>query len=222
VPSRAWRETAAAGPVTLLENMKPKIVIIDYGMGNLRSVQKAFEVSGVNPKVTSSRFDIGKADKIILPGVGAFSQAMHELKKNGLIEVLKDKICSGTPYLGLCLGLQILFSSSEEGSAKGLGLLPGKVKKFNGNEKVPHMGWNTLSLKKRNCPLMKGVSKKDFFYFVHSFYAVPEDKNTILSTTDYGINFCSSIWQDNIFATQFHPEKSQQAGLRIIGNFIAC
>jgi glutamine amidotransferase len=197
------------------------IALVDYGMGNLRSVQKAFESHGAKPKLTSRAADIEKADKIILPGVGAFGQAMLELKKRRLLPVLKEKIQSGTPYLGLCLGLQLLFSSSEEGNVKGLGILPGRVRRFTGSLKVPHMGWNTVSLKKKDCPLMEGVGKQDYFYFVHSFYAVPEQKDPVLTTTRYGADFCSSIWQENIFATQFHPEKSQAAGLRLVKNFIA-
>ena len=191
-------------------------------MGNLRSVQKAFEVCGAKPKVTSSPADIEKADKIILPGVGAFGQAMHELKKMKLIGALKDKIKSGAPYLGLCLGLQLLFSSSEEGHVKGLGILPGKVKRFSAKSlKVPHMGWNTVSARKKNCPILKSVHATDYFYFVHSFYAAPEEKDVMLTSTRYGLEFCSSVWKGNIFATQFHPEKSQSAGLNIIKNFVA-
>ena len=197
------------------------IVLVDYGMGNLRSVEKAFEARGARPKITSSISEIEKADKIILPGVGAFGQAMQELKKRKLIAPLKEKILSGTPYLGLCLGLQLLFSTSEEADEKGLGVLPGKVKRFRGDLKVPHMGWNTLSVKKKDSPLMKGVRSTDHFYFVHSYYAVSDEKETISSTTRYGIEFCSSVWKDNIFATQFHPEKSQENGLRLVENFIA-
>ena len=202
------------------------IALIDYGMGNLRSVQKAFEVCDARPKITSSASDIEKADKIILPGVGAFGQAMSELKKRKLTAVLKDKVQSGTPYLGLCLGLQLLFSSSEEGDVPGLNILPGKVKRFSAKTypglKIPHMGWNTLSIKKKDCPLMEKVKDADYFYFVHSFYAAPEEKDIVLSTTRYGVDFCSSVWKDNIFATQFHPEKSQRAGLNLVENFVSC
>ena len=198
------------------------IIIIDYGMGNLRSVQKAFEARGARPKVTSDPAEVEKADKIILPGVGAFGQAMQELKKKKLLGALKDKVQSGTPYLGLCLGMQLLFSHSEEGNVKGLGILPGQVKRFRGNLKVPHMGWNTLSVRKDRCPLMQGVRGSDYFYFVHSFYAVPEEKEDVLTSTGYGADFCSAVWRGNIFATQFHPEKSQSAGLGIVENFIAC
>jgi len=197
------------------------IALIDYGMGNLRSVEKAFEECGASPKITASPSDIERADKIVLPGVGAFGQAMRELKKRKLTGPLKEKILSGTPYLGLCLGLQLLFSKSEEADEKGLGILAGTVKRFRGGLKVPHMGWNTLSIKKKDSPLLKGVRPQDHFYFVHSYYAVPEEKGITASTTRYGSEFCSSIWKDNIFATQFHPEKSQANGLRLIENFIA-
>ena len=197
------------------------IVLIDYGMGNLRSVQKAFEHCGQKPLISSEVRDVEKAEKIVLPGVGAFGQAMLELKKRKLTAVLKEKIQSGTPYLGLCLGLQLLFSSSEEGSAKGLDVLPGRVRRFSPRAgKVPHMGWNTLSLKKKNCPLMHGADPREHFYFVHSFFAEPQEKNIIACTTRYGADFCSAVWRDNIFATQFHPEKSQRSGLRLIGNFL--
>ncbi len=197
------------------------IAIVDYGMGNLRSVQKAFERNGAKAKITSSPDDIRKADKLVLPGVGAFDCAMHELKKRKLVKPIKDKIKSGAPYLGLCLGLQLLFESSQEGGAKkGLGIIPGTVKRFRGDMKIPHMGWNTVELKKKNCPLFKGLKDKDYFYFVHSYYAVPKESGWILATTRYGVNFCSAIWKDNIFATQFHPEKSQASGLKIIRNFI--
>ena len=197
------------------------LVVVDYGMGNLRSVEKAFEAAGERPVVSSDPKRLEKASKIVLPGVGAFTQAMGELKKLKLIGPLKEKIQSGTPYLGLCLGLQLLFSFSEEGNVKGLGILPGRVRRFRGDLKVPHMGWNTLSLKKKDCPLLHGVSSRDYFYFVHSFYAVPDQRDAVLSTTRYGVDFCSSVWKGNIFATQFHPEKSQTAGLRLVENFIA-
>lgn len=199
------------------------IALIDYGMGNLRSVQKAFEACGTMPKITSSSLDVEKAGKIILPGVGAFGQAMRLLKKMKLLDALKDKIRSGTPYLGLCLGLQLLFSRSEEGNVKGLDILPGHIKRFpvKGRLKVPHMGWNTLSMRRKGCPFAEGVRASDYFYFVHSYYAVPEETSVVLSTTRHGREFCSSVWRDNIFATQFHPEKSQDAGMRIVKNFIA-
>ena len=201
--------------------MSKGIVIVDYGMGNLCSVENAFLKNGARVTVSSKPGDIEKAGKIVLPGVGAFTQAMQELKKRGLAELLKEKISSGVPYLGLCLGLQLLFSQSEEGRrVKGLGIIPGEVRRFRGDLKVPHIGWNRLSIRAKKCPLLKGVSHQDYFYFVHSYYAVPEDKSWIASTTDYGVDFCSSVWKDGLFATQFHPEKSQRSGLQLIRNFI--
>ncbi len=201
-----------------------RVVIIDYGMGNLRSVQKAFEKNGARPKVSSLAKDIERADKIVLPGVGAFTAAVRELEKRKLLSIIKEKIESGALYLGLCLGLQLLFDESEESigkaKVKGLGVIEGRVRRFRGNMKIPHMGWNTINIKKKNCPILKGIGPKDYFYFVHSYYGVPQDSSWNLSQTRYGVDFCSSIWKDNIFATQFHPEKSQGSGLRIIKNFI--
>ncbi len=196
------------------------IVIVDYGMGNLRSVQKAFEAAGAAARVTDSAREIRQAEKIVVPGVGAFSHAMKELQKRKLVGVLKEKIADGTPYLGLCLGLQILFAGSEEGpKTRGLGVVGGCVVRFRGKLKVPHMGWNTLDFKK-DSPLTRGLKSGGFFYFVHSYYAVPEDAKDVLATTRYGINFCSALQKGNIFATQFHPEKSQSAGLALIRNFL--
>ena len=200
--------------------MKKKIVIVDYGMGNLRSVEKAFEKAGARVAVSAKPSEIRDADKLVVPGVGAFGHAMRELKKRGLIGPIREKIESGAPYLGLCLGLQLLFSSSEEGSEKGLGILRGSVRKFKGSMKVPHMGWNSLKFSEKNCPIFKGVGPRDYFYFVHSFYAVPEKKTDVVATTSYGKPFCSAVWKDNIFATQFHPEKSQMVGARVIRNFV--
>ncbi len=201
------------------------IVIVDYGMGNLRSVQKAFEKNGAKAKVSSSKKDIARAGKIVLPGVGAFTAAVRELEKRDLVDTLKQKIQSGTPYLGLCLGLQLLFEESEENEGKkkalGLGIIRGRVKRFRGKLKIPHMGWNTLHITKKNCPLFKGIRNEDYFYFVHSYYGVPNEPSWNASLTRYGVDFCSGIWKDNIFATQFHPEKSQEAGLKMIKNFIA-
>lgn len=201
--------------------MKPSpIVIVDYGMGNLRSVQKAFEKSGARAAVSSDPRVVEKAGKIVLPGVGAFTHAMRELKKLKLAEPIREKVLSGTPYLGLCLGLQLLFERSEEGARMaGLGIVPGRVKKFRTALKVPHMGWNTVATKK-GCPLFKGTGRDDHFYFVHSYYGEPEDKSWISGTTEYGRKFCSAVWKGNVFATQFHPEKSQAAGLRLIRNFV--
>ena len=201
--------------------MKDRIVIVDYGMGNLRSVQKAFEACGAKPVIASDGVSIKRAGKIVLPGVGAFTHAMRELGRLKLVEPLKEKIEAGTPYLGLCLGLQLLFSRSEEGQkVHGLGVIPGVVRKFRGSMKIPHMGWNTLELAKKNCPVFKGVKPEDHFYFVHSYFGVPEDASWIEARTIYGKTFCSAVWKGNVFATQFHPEKSQKAGMKLIKNFI--
>jgi glutamine amidotransferase len=205
------------------------IAIIDYGMGNLRSVEKGFHKVGIDVTVTNKPDVVKKADAVVLPGVGAFKDCMRELTDLELIDAVVDAIKKGKPYLGICLGLQVLFSESEEfGKCMGLDVLRGKVVKFDfelptpnsqlSTLKVPHMGWNEIKMQKSN-PLFKGITDKSYFYFVHSFYVVPEDKSIIATTTDYGIDFTSSIWKDNIFAVQFHPEKSQSAGLQVLKNF---
>ncbi len=202
--------------------MNPKIVIVDYGMGNLRNVQKGFEHVRSEAKVTRNKKEIERASAIVLPGVGAFKDCMQNLEKFGLIEPLLRSIEKGKPYLGICLGLQILFSESEEfGSQKGLDLLKGRVVKFRPDleHKVPHMGWNTIE-KEREVPLLQGIESGDFLYFVHSYYVIPEEKEWTATFTPYGKPFVSSIWKENVFATQFHPEKSQQKGLRILENFV--
>ena len=202
--------------------MKPTIVIIDYGMGNLRNVQKAFEKIGLEARLTRGKREIEKSSAIVLPGVGAFKDCMENLKKYGLVEPLLRSIEKGKPYLGICLGLQILFSESEEfGSYKGLDLIKGKVVRFvpDPEHKVPHMGWNTIE-KEKEGPMLQGIESGDFFYFVHSYYVIPDKTQWISSLTTYGKPFVSSIWKENLFATQFHPEKSQQKGLRILESFV--
>jgi len=201
--------------------MDPKIVIIDYGMGNLRNVQRGFERIGFAARVTRSKREIEKASGIVLPGVGAFKDCMVNLDKYGLIQPILRSIGKGKPYLGICLGLQILFSESEEfGLHKGLDVVKGRVVRFNPDpeHKVPHMGWNTVEIEKE-VPMLKGIRSGDFFYFVHSYYVVPEKKEWTATSTRYGTSFASSIWKENIFATQFHPEKSQDKGLRILETF---
>ena len=198
------------------------IAIIDYGMGNLRSVQKGFERVGREAVVTSDAKTILSAGKVVLPGVGAFPDCMRNLEQNGLIDVVHQTIKSGKPFLGICLGLQLLFTESEEfGISKGLDIIKGRVEKFKIQDstfKVPHMGWNSISIKRR-APALQDVPDNSHVYFVHSFHVVPEDKNVIATTTDYGIEFVSSVWKDNIFAVQFHPEKSQTLGLSILKRF---
>ena len=201
--------------------MKPKIVIIDYGMGNLRNVQKGFEHIDVGATVTRNKKEIAGASAIVLPGVGAFGDCMENLEKYGLIEPILRSVEKGKPYLGICLGLQILFSESEEfGNKKGLDLIKGKVVRFQPDpeHKVPHMGWNTVE-KVREVPLLDGIESGTFFYFIHSYYVNPDEGKWNLTMTRYGIPFVSSIRKENLFATQFHPEKSQQKGLRILENF---
>ncbi len=201
------------------------IAIIDYGMGNLRSVQKAFEKFCSNVVVSASANDILKADKIVLPGVGAFKTAMDELKKRGLIDPIKESIEKGRPFLGICLGLQLLFSESEEGGRiKGLDVIKGKVKRFKHKDglKIPHMGWNQIRTTndERRTTILDGVTDGSYMYFVHSYYVAPKDKDVILCETDYGRNFTSGVYKDNVYGFQFHPEKSQSAGLKIVENFV--
>ena len=199
------------------------IAIIDYGMGNLRSVQKGFERMGREAVVTRDPKTILDAGKVVLPGVGAFPDCMRNLEEYGLIDAVQKSIAAGKPFLGICLGLQLLFTESEEfGISKGLDIIKGRVIRFKGPEfadlKIPHMGWNSLSIK-RKAPVLQDVPDGSHVYFVHSFHVVPEDKGVIASTTGYGIDFVSSIWKDNVFACQFHPEKSQALGLSILKRF---
>ncbi|MDI7260403.1 MAG: imidazole glycerol phosphate synthase subunit HisH [Thermodesulfobacteriota bacterium] len=201
--------------------MKPRIVIIDYGMGNLRNVQKGFEHVGFEAKVSRNKKEIAGAYAIVLPGVGAFGDCMENIEKYGLIDPILRSIEKGKPYLGICLGLQILFSESEEfGYKRGLDLIKGKVVRFQADpeHKVPHMGWNTIE-KERKVPLLDGIESGNFFYFVHSYYVIPDEEKWNSTITHYGIPFVSSIYKENLFATQFHPEKSQQKGLKILENF---
>ncbi|MBI1912880.1 MAG: imidazole glycerol phosphate synthase subunit HisH [Deltaproteobacteria bacterium] len=199
------------------------IAIIDYDMGNLRSVQKAFEKIGATATATRDPNVIKDASRVVLPGVGAFKDCMKNLEDYGLIDPILKAIDSGKPFLGICLGLQLLFEESMEfGTHKGLGVIKGKVVRFpatdNPEFKVPHMGWNEIK-KEKDSPILDGISDKSYFYFVHSYYAVPDDKAVILTSTDYDVNFTSSIAKDNIMACQFHPEKSQQVGLKLLKNF---
>jgi glutamine amidotransferase len=195
------------------------IAIVDYGMGNLRSVEKGFKKVGIDATVTSSPAVVGDASAVVLPGVGAFRDCIKNLTDLSLTEAISKAIQKGKPYLGICLGLQVLFSESEEfGRCRGLDIFRGRVVRFQIKEKVPHMGWNTISIRNRP-PILSEIPDDSFVYFVHSFYVVPDDKSVVASTTDYGVTFTSMIWKDNVFATQFHPEKSQELGLKILAGF---
>ena len=196
------------------------IAVIDYGMGNLRSVEKGFLKVGTDVRVTNRPDDVERADGVVLPGVGAFKGCMSELQNLDLIDSVVASIKKGKPYLGICLGLHVLFSESEEfGSCRGLDIIRGKVVRFeNSGLKIPQMGWNQLNIRENN-PLFKDIPDKSYFYFVHSYYVAPDDSSVIATTTDYGIEFTSSVWKDNIFAVQFHPEKSQALGLQLLRNF---
>jgi imidazole glycerol-phosphate synthase subunit HisH len=197
------------------------IAIIDYGMGNLRSVQKGFERVGHQAVVTNDPAVLASAAKVVLPGVGAFADAMAELKRRDLVEPIRAAVASGKPFLGICLGLQLLFDvGHEDGRHEGLSILRGEVVRFKvpHEYKVPHMGWNQLVMRRRP-PILEGLPEGTHVYFVHSYYVVPTDPGVIATETPYPDPFVSMIWRDNLYATQFHPEKSQADGLRILKNF---
>jgi imidazole glycerol-phosphate synthase subunit HisH len=201
--------------------MRP-VAIVDYGMGNLRSVEKAFERLGHAAEVTRDPERIATAPGVVLPGVGAFGACMTNLTSLGLAEPVVHAIRAGRPFLGICLGMQLLFDESEEfGPVAGLGILPGRVVRFppDRERKVPHMGWNAVH-KLRETPALAGIEDGAYVYFVHSYYPVPSDPAVVATTTPYGIEFASSVVRDNVFACQFHPEKSQQMGLRLLDNFV--
>jgi glutamine amidotransferase len=198
------------------------IALVDYGMGNLRSVEKALARVGADVRIVSDRKSVLAADALVLPGVGAFGDCMANLEKIGLVETIREFIATKRPFLGICLGFQALFESSEEApGVKGFGLFPGTVPRFAANGlKVPHMGWNELRIREGNCPLLKDVADNSYVYFVHSYYCKPKNPSVICGTTNYGIEFCSMLWAGNVFATQFHPEKSQAVGLQMLENFV--
>ena len=197
------------------------VAIVDYQMGNLRSVQKGFEKTGHSATITSDAGELARAERIVLPGVGAFGDAMAELKRRDLVGPIRDAISAGKPFLGICLGLQLLFDVGYEGGQfAGLGILRGKVVRFElpHELKVPHMGWNRGRIL-REAPVLRGLADGTYFYFVHSYYVVPEDREVVAIESEYGHPFCAAVWRDNLFATQFHPEKSQADGLKILKNF---
>ncbi len=203
------------------------IAIIDYGMGNLRSVEKALQRAGAKVKVTSKPADVSGCDKLVLPGVGAFGDAMKELKDLRLIRPIKDAISRGVPFLGLCLGAQLLFDDSEESpGVKGLSVLSGRVKRFDLRKeslKVPHMGWNSIQgpgFRGESSEILRGVPEGSYMYFVQSYYMKPSDKDIVFTTTEYGSGFVSGVRRENLYGFQFHPEKSQALGLKILDNFV--
>jgi glutamine amidotransferase len=197
-------------------------IIIDYGMGNLRSVEKALESVGGRPRISADTNAVRKAERMILPGVGAFGDAMENLRRTGMDDAIREAVNAGVPLLGLCLGLQLLFTHSEEfGSHKGLDLIPGKVRRFNDTDvRVPHIGWNQIEDLQPN-PLLKNIADGSYFYFVHSLYVEPDLPDYVLSRTDYGLQFCSIACRNKVWGAQFHPEKSQDNGKRLLKNFLA-
>ncbi|HEY2773784.1 MAG TPA: imidazole glycerol phosphate synthase subunit HisH [Candidatus Binatia bacterium] len=198
------------------------IAVVDYGVGNLRSVSKALERVGADVRVTASAAEIDAADAVVLPGVGAFAHCMNNLRAAGLEPCVRAAAASEKPFLGVCVGMQILFEESDEfGRVEGLGILQGRVRRFQPTDKtmkVPHMGWNELSIRRR-APHLDGLADGTRVYFVHSYYVETPDPSIVATTTSYGIDFVSSAWRGNVFATQFHPEKSQGCGLAILSNF---
>ena len=198
------------------------IGIIDYGSGNLRSVYNAFRYLDVAVKVSDDPAVLAKSDKLVFPGVGSSGDAMKELSQRGLTDTIKDHIESGRPFLGICLGLQLLFTESSEGAGCGcLDIVPGKVRLFPSGKglKIPQIGWNTVDIKKTDCPIFNGIDNNSYFYFVHSYYCDASDKQYTAGVTEYGVKYTSALWKDNIFALQLHPERSQEKGLKILENF---
>jgi imidazole glycerol-phosphate synthase subunit HisH len=194
------------------------IALIDYGMGNLGSVHKALLKVGCEVEITSDAGFIAAADGVVLPGVGAFDDCMINLDKAGVIPAIKAAVAADKPFLGICLGLQVLFESSEEGKLPGLCILPGKVVRFRHNLKIPQIGWNQIHIH-GDVPLLRGVTEGSWTYFVHSYYAEPADEALVATSTDYGYEFCSAVRQGNLFASQWHPEKSAAIGLKVLENF---
>lgn len=200
------------------------IALLDYGSGNLRSAQKALLKVGADVRVAKSPDEIGNARAMVLPGVGAFDDCINALRKQELLEAAREFIKSGKPFLGICVGYQALFEKSEEfnSCAAGLGIFNGSVVKFSEKNglKIPQIGWNQIEIAKTDCPLFRGIENGSYVYFVHSFYPQPKDESIIATRTEYGETFASAIWHDNVFATQFHPEKSQRVGLQLLKNFV--
>ena len=197
----------------------PEVAIIDYGVGNLRSVEKAFAAIGCAAVVSSDTSVLRRADHLVLPGVGAFGACMNALTERGFDELVRERCAAGTPLLGVCVGMQMLFEESEEfGATPGLGLLPGRVRRFSDELIVPQVGWNQIQQRVPH-PVFAGIKDAAFFYFVHSYYCEPADDKVVLGQTDYGVAYASVVASKNVFGVQFHPEKSQTDGLRLLLNF---
>ena len=216
-------EKDTVGPTSydtiIIEMKSPHIVIINYQAGNLRSVQKALEKFGANAIISSEVRDIQQADALVFPGQGANDSSMRQLQARKLIEPIKDFVASGKPFLGVCLGLQLILEGSDEGVEPGLGILAGRVRRLPAGAKVPHMGWNQVHFRMDH-PVLKGVPNGSYFYFVHSYFAVPKSQDMVAGTTEYGVEFCSAVAWDAVLAVQFHPEKSGPIGLKLYKNFV--
>lgn len=199
------------------------IALLDYGAGNVRSVQKALTAAGGDVQLVPNPGTVAQADAVVLPGVGAFDDCINAMRRQELFEAARAFVSTGKPFLGICVGYQALFEKSEEfnSCAAGLGIFEGSVVRFPDTEvKVPQIGWNEVQFSKPDCPILQGIESGSHFYFVHSYYPQPKDESIVATRTEYGVDFVSAVWRDNVFATQFHPEKSQKVGLQLLTNFV--
>ena len=199
------------------------IALLDYGAGNVRSVQKALTAAGGDVQLVPNPGTVAQADAVVLPGVGAFDDCINAMQRQELFEAARAFVSTGKPFLGICVGYQALFEKSEEfnSCAAGLGIFEGSVVRFQDTEvKVPQIGWNEVQFSKPDCPILQGIESGSHFYFVHSYYPQPKDESIVATRTEYGVDFVSAVWRDNVFATQFHPEKSQKVGLQLLTNFV--
>ena len=199
------------------------IALLDYGAGNVRSVQKALTAAGGDVRLVPNPEKVAQADAVVLPGVGAFDDCINAMQRQELFEAARAFVSTGKPFLGICVGYQALFEKSEEfnSCAAGLGIFEGSVVRFPDTEvKVPQIGWNEVQFSKPDCPILQGIESGSHFYFVHSYYPQPKDESIVATRTEYGVDFVSAVWRDNVFATQFHPEKSQKVGLQLLTNFV--
>ena len=199
------------------------IALLDYGAGNVRSVQKALTAAGGDVQLVPNPDTVAQADAVVLPGVGAFDDCINAMERQELLEAARAFVSTGKPFLGICIGYQALFEKSEEfnSCAAGLGIFEGSVVRFPDTEaKVPQIGWNEVQFTKPDCPILQGIESGSHFYFVHSYYPQPKDESIVATRTEYGVDFASAVWRDNVFATQFHPEKSQKVGLQLLTNFV--